>query len=81
MFSRALMHGKRRALAPRPEHSFECFTDFCTQCGAHRSSIWLDEWPTDCPAGSNVIGISHILAMRHIGSAPGSSPRQKPGPR
>jgi hypothetical protein len=81
MFSRALKRGKRRAPAPRPEHSFERFTDFCTQCGAHRSSVWLEEWPTDCPAGPNVIGISHILAMRHIGSASGPSPIRQPNPR
>ncbi len=50
-------------------HSFDRVTDFCTQCGAHRSSIWLGEWPQTCPAGPNVVGISHLLAQRYIAEA------------
>jgi hypothetical protein len=51
-------------------HHFDRLTDFCRRCGAHRSSVWLGEWPTLCPAGANVVGISHILAIRHIAAAP-----------
>lgn len=57
--------------AGRPSaHSFERFTDFCTRCGAHRSSVWLQEWPAACPGEANVIGISHILAIRHLAMTP-----------
>ena len=50
----------------RAAHRFDRRTDFCTACGAHRTSVWLDEWPARCPAGPNVIAISHLLALRHI---------------
>ncbi len=45
-------------------HDFEPFTDFCRGCGTHRSSLWLSESPLHCPAGPNVIAISHLLALR-----------------
>lgn len=61
---------KRRAALPHREHDFEQATDFCRHCGAHRSSIWLEEWPAACPATANVVGISHVLALRHLAGAP-----------
>ncbi len=77
MFQRTLTR-KGRIAAPPLQHSFERVTDFCTRCGAHRSSVWLEEWPTSCPAGPNVVGISHLLAMRHVAGAPAP---QQPGSR
>lgn len=67
---------RKGASESRPQHAFERFTDFCTHCGAHRSSVWLEEWPVSCPAGPNVVGISHLLAIRHVAEA-----AQQPGLR
>jgi hypothetical protein len=67
-------HSRRSPLrCTSATHLFDHLTDFCTQCGAHRSSIWLEEWPRSCPAAENVIGISHLLARRAVsaGSAMG----------
>jgi hypothetical protein len=60
---------RKRHEAPPPAHRFDALTDFCTQCGAHHSSVWLAVWPADCPAGANVVGISHVLALRHLAAA------------
>jgi hypothetical protein len=60
--------------APEHPHRFDGLTDFCTQCGVHRSSVWLDEWPLTCPAGSNVVGISHLLALRHLATTAQKAP-------
>lgn len=65
----------------RPDHRFDDRTDFCTRCGAHRTSIWLDLWPARCPAAANVTGISHILALRHLAATPGTTRRAGPQPR
>jgi hypothetical protein len=66
MFHRPFKRRKPATQAAEHAHCFDGLTDFCTQCGVHRSSIWLDEWPSTCPAGSNVVGISHLLALRHL---------------
>lgn len=66
MFYRSSGLGKMLAPQTRPAHHFDDLTDFCTQCGAHRSSVWLAEWPARCPAETNVIGISHLLARRYL---------------
>ncbi len=66
MLHRSSGLGKMLAPSARPAHHFDDLTDFCTQCGAHRSSVWLAEWPARCPAETNVIGISHLLARRYL---------------
>lgn len=69
MFRRRFRSGKAWASAAPLAHHFDDLTDFCTHCGAHRSSVWLAEWPAACPAGPNVVGISHLLATRHVAAA------------
>ncbi len=71
MFHRS--HRLSKTPAAQIVHSFDRLTDFCTQCGAHRSSVWLEEWPKACPASPNVIGISHLLARRYMAVSKGDS--------
>ena len=73
--TRSTLLRKPRNVAAQHSHSFEFHTDFCIRCGAHRSSVWLKEWPASCPAGPNVVAISHILAFRHLAGAAAAAPR------
>jgi hypothetical protein len=66
MVHRTFKGSKPETRTAEHAHRFDGLTDFCTQCGVHRSSVWLDEWPATCPAGANVVGISHLLALRHL---------------
>ena len=74
MFYRRFKRSKPATRAAEHAHRFDRLTDFCTRCGVHRSSVWLDEWPATCPAGSNVIGISHLLALRHLATTAQKAP-------
>lgn len=74
MFRRPLKRSKPETRAAAHAHRFDDLTDFCTQCGVHRSSVWLDEWPSTCPAGANVVGISHLLALRHLAAGAQNAP-------
>jgi hypothetical protein len=77
MLDRSWKRGKPQAQSLPPAHRFDALSDFCTECGAHRSSVWLALWPSRCPAGDNVVGISHLLARRHL-AALGSTEALKP---
>jgi hypothetical protein len=81
MLGRSRNRRKRRAEAAPPAHRFDALTDFCTQCGAHRSSVWFAAWPVDCPAGANAVGISHLLARRHLATARRCDDATQPQPR
>jgi hypothetical protein len=74
MFYRRFKRSKPATRAAMHAHHFDALTDFCMQCGVHRSSVWLDEWPSTCPAGANVVGISHLLALRHLATTAPSAP-------
>lgn len=78
MVHRPFKRSKPETRTAEHAHRFDDLTDFCTQCGVHRSSIWLDEWPSTCPAGANVVGISHLLALRHLAAGMQNAPPPSP---